>query len=239
MAVSPSSFSSHFPQKLDRVALVCIGILLVIILALVLSGDQQAPQVREFSWQDRQVGARDAAFVLRFSRPMDQASVVNSLKIQPSLPGRISWAGRRMVYTLDRPAPYGQRFSLRVENARDRFLAGDTHHQMPPFTAQFQTRDRQFAYIGADGDEVGRLVLYNLSSNKKQILTPPNLTVFNFEFYPLGDRILFSAAEAGRPNPMVEQQLYSVTTGVQINAPSDEWGGDQDQATASPAQQVT
>jgi hypothetical protein len=230
----------QFPQKLDRAALICIGILLAIIVALILSGEHSAPQVREFSWQDRQVGARDTAFVLHFSRPMDQASVKQNLKLDPDLPGRISWAGRRMVYTLDRPAPYGKKFTIQLQNAHDRFQSGDKPAPIQPFASQFQSRDRQFAYIGVDAEETGRLVLYNLSQGKKQILTPANLTVFNFEPYPHGDRILFSAAEPGSQSPMVEQKLYTVTTGIHIQPPPDLLGEELFIAsTPAPAQKVT
>ncbi len=46
--------------------------------------------------------------VLTFDRPMDHASVEKNLVIDPPLPGKLSWAGRRLAYTLTSPIPYGE-----------------------------------------------------------------------------------------------------------------------------------
>ncbi|HIK13838.1 MAG TPA: Ig-like domain-containing protein [Leptolyngbyaceae cyanobacterium M33_DOE_097] len=215
-----SPASSNFPQPLDRVAVIwmvalslCIGLLLVV-------GAQTAPRVRNFSWQTHQVGAEDTAFILTFNRPMDTASIEQNLKITPPLPtpGKVSWAGRRMAYTLSAPAPYGKEFQVTVEGGRDRF--GGDGSVMQPFVGQFRTRDRAFAYIGVKGEEAGRLILFNFKDQQKQILTPSNLTVMDFQPYPLSDRILFAAVER-RPEPvgLTEQKLYSVSTGIQIEPP--------------------
>lgn len=92
--VSPKSL-----QPIDRVAWGVMLVLSLLIGLLLLSGDRSSPRVRTFSWQDKQVGAEDIAFTLTFSRPMDQKSVENSLQIAPPLPGKVSWAGRRLAYT--------------------------------------------------------------------------------------------------------------------------------------------
>ncbi|MDJ0704326.1 MAG: hypothetical protein QNJ46_13660 [Leptolyngbyaceae cyanobacterium MO_188.B28] len=214
-------------QPLDRAAIALIAVLSVVIGGLLVVGDHASARVRDFSWQDRQVGAENAAFIMTFSRPMDPASIEENLKIQPSLPGRFSWAGRRMAYTLDVPAPYGESFEVSLDQARDRFSAateGETNFQ--PFRSQFETRDRAFAYIGLEGEEQGRLVLYNLTRGNKSILTPPNQVILDFKPYPLGDRILFSAtdSEAYRQG-LFNQELYSVTTGLNPIPPSLENSG--------------
>ncbi|MEW6497303.1 MAG: hypothetical protein AB1589_33090, partial [Cyanobacteriota bacterium] len=81
-------------------------VLSLLISILLWGGDRTSPYVRDFSWQDKPVGAADSFFILTFSRPMNQTSVEANLQIQPPLPGLISWAGRRLVYTLTNPAPY-------------------------------------------------------------------------------------------------------------------------------------
>ncbi|MGI0490035.1 hypothetical protein ACN4EK_31915, partial [Pantanalinema rosaneae CENA516] len=211
---------STFPQALDRAAIALMLLLSVLIGVLLWGGDRTAAQVRQFSWQNKQVGADDTAFILSFNRPMDQESVKQNLKIQPELPGKTSWAGRRMAYTLTMPAPYGTQFEVTLANARDRFAGGASRTVIKPFSAQFQTRDRAFTYIGTQGDEEGRLVLYNLTADQKLLLTPSDLVVMDYKFYPLGDRILFAAApRTKQPQGLLEQQLYSVTTGIQITPP--------------------
>jgi hypothetical protein len=213
-------------QPLDRAAITLMLILSVLIGGLLLGGDRTAPRVRDFTWQDKQVGAEDTAFILTFSRPMDRASVEENLRLLPPLPGKFSWAGRRMAYTLESPAPYGERFRLELEGARDRFTQpNESHNQMPMFVGEFRTRDRAFVYLGVTGEQAGRLVLQNLTTQQERILTPPELVVMDFEPYPQGDRVLFSASDrATQEQGGLDQKLYTVTTGIQVEAPAGDPG---------------
>lgn len=219
MPSDAQSPQSAFPQPLDRVAIVWILALSLLIGLLLLNGDRTAPRVRDFDWQGKQVGADDTAFILTFNRPMDFESVQQNLKITPGLPGKASWAGRRMAYTLTTPAPYGLEYTVELAGAKDRF-GGANRATLQPFKATFRSRDRAFAYIGVQGEEAGRLILFNLRDKQKQILTPPNLVVMEFKPYPLGDRILFAAIErTPQPQGPTEQKLYTVTTGIQVQPP--------------------
>lgn len=220
MQRSNASPSPSFWQPLDRAAIGLMLVLAMLIGVLLLIGDRAAPRIRDFNWQDRQVGAEDTAFILTFSRPMDHASVEQNLRLDPQLPGKVSWAGRRMAYTLNSPAPYGTLYQLQLQGARDRFTQNTSKNTLKPFVGRFQSRDRAFAYIGVEGEEEGRLVLYNLTRQQKQILTGKDLTVLEFEPYPLGDRILFSAvARTAQSQGLLEQKLYTVTTGIAIHPP--------------------
>ncbi|MDR9403512.1 MAG: Ig-like domain-containing protein [Halothece sp. Uz-M2-17] len=174
---------------------------------------QAQARVENFSWQDEKISADHRAFIIRFSRPMDQESVENNIKLNPELPGKISWSGKRMAYTLEQPAPYGTEYELTINGATDRL-----GNEMQFFQETFQTRDRAFVYLGVKGEEKGRLILYNLTQQEKTMLTPANLVVNHFQSYPQRDRILFSAIsqenwEAGK----LEQKLYTVTTGINKN----------------------
>lgn len=180
------------------------------------------PRVRQFSWQDQVVRAQDEAFIMEFDRPMNHESVENNLNIwlpeQPNvetpLPGKVSWSGRRLAYTLDFPAPYGNQYRLELEGAKEQFQGQDqTGQTLRPFTADFQTPDRVLAYIGVTGEERGRLILYNLTAQTQEILTPEDLVVTEFEPYSDGRRILFMAVERSQTKGILEQQLYRVTTG--------------------------
>ncbi len=198
-------------QPLDRLAQALMIVLAVVIGGMVLLGGPAASKVRSFTWKDRQVGADEMSFLLNFSRPMDHGSVEQNLIIEPPLPGRFSWAGRRMAYTLNFPAPYGNEFTLSLPQASDRFSGADA--KFVPFEARFESRERTFAYIGIDGDEQGRLMLYNLSTQSSTALTPEDWTVLDFKPYTQGDRILFAAADS-QLGEQQDQQLYTVTTGL-------------------------
>lgn len=198
-------------------------------------GDQGAARVREFNWQGQEVGAGDTALLLTFSRPMDRASVEENFRLDPPLAGKFSWAGRRMAYTLTEPIPYGAKtFTVEVSGARDRFSeVGEA--TMQPFRGQFQSRERALVYLGVSEEEASRLVLYNLTGQERQILTPQELVVLDFEPYPQGDRLLFSATdrqkfEAGEFDP----KLYTVTTGMRYKPLDPLSRANQEQPTTLP-----
>ena len=207
---------------LDRWAITVMGALTLAIGVLMLSGDHATARVRDFSWQNRQIGAEDKAFLLTFSRPMDAASVEEHLTIIPEIPGKMSWAGRRMAYTLEAPLPYGESFSVTLGQAQDRFSANtDQPSQFESFQGRFETRQRAFVYIGNEGEENNRLVFANLDTQERTILTPANLTVLDFKPYSLGDKVLFSASDANDPEGMLNQNIYTVTTGINPAPPKD------------------
>lgn len=221
MPRSPSSPHRSFPLAIDRVAIALMLLIAVVTGLLLWGGDRASAHVRNFTWQDKTIGADDTAFVITFSRPMDHQTVEKNLTITPQLPGKISWSGRRMAYTLNLPAPYGKDYTIQLQNALDYFSqAGGQQSAIRPFEAKFRTRDRAFAYIGVQGEEAGRLILYNLSQQQRLILSPKNMVVNDFKLYAMGDRILFAASErTTQPQGLLEQKLYRVSTGIQPNPP--------------------
>lgn len=221
MLKRPLSPRAH---PLDRFAIFAMAALGVVILVIILLGDHAAARVRDCSWCDRKIGSENIAFMMTFTRPMDAASVEGNLTITPPLPGKFSWAGRRMAYTLDVPAPYGETFRISLDQARDSFSADESNSaSFEAFESQFETRHRAFAYIGATGDEANRLVLNDLTQNTQKILTPENLIVLGFEPYPLGDKILLSAVDAATyQQGNLAPQLYTVSTGIPVNPPRDD-----------------
>ncbi len=166
------------------------------------------PQVENFSWQDRKIGASDRAFLLDFNRPVDRDSIENNLSIDPPLEGSISWAGNRLAYTLKNPAPYGEQYRISLLGGQQQYV-GEAGEQIKPFVSEFSTKDRAFAYIGSEGKRQGRLMLYNWTQQNKEVLTPEHLVVIDFEPYPSGDQILFSATEKNQD--ISQLQLYSVS----------------------------
>ncbi|MGM3305001.1 hypothetical protein ACSQ6I_03275 [Anabaena sp. WFMT] len=206
--------SYKFIQPLDRIAIALMLLLSLLIGFVILQGDAVKPIVRNFNWQNQQIGAEDTAFSLTFSRPMDTKSVEDNLKIDPPLAGKVSWAGRRMVYTLLTPAPYGTNYKVLLQGARDKFSEVEgKKREIQPFSGSFSTRNRALLYIGANQQEQGKLVLYNLTQEQKKVLTPQDIVVMDFEPFPNGEKILFSARSSKNPD-LLSAQLYTVTTGI-------------------------
>lgn len=213
-------------QSLDRIAITLIAGLAIVIAILLFQGDHSVPRVRSFTWQDKQIGVEHDRFVITFTRPMDRTSVETNLQINPPLPGKFSWAGRRLVYTLISPAPYGTEYQLSLEKATDKYASSQKLGAiLQPFNAKFRTRDRAFAYIGVEGQNSGQLMLVNLSvpEPKPIVLTPPDLVVSEFKPYPQGDRILFLANDRNSQRQgTLQQKLYEVTTGIHTNPPEQQ-----------------
>ncbi|HIK09227.1 MAG TPA: hypothetical protein IGS52_02995 [Oscillatoriaceae cyanobacterium M33_DOE_052] len=216
--LNPNGPAKNFPQPLDKVALALVLGLIVAIGVLLLSGEAAAPRVRSFTWQDRELSAPDRAFILTFSRPMNQKSVAENLRIDPPLPGKISWAGRRMAYTLTAPVPYGVQFQVQIQGARDTFSSSnDIRTLSEPFVGKFRSRDRVLVYLGVNPEEQGQLILYNLSANppRQLVLTPKDLVVQDYEPYPDGSKILFAAVPREATGKEVNlPKLYTVSTGI-------------------------
>ncbi|MGA9379652.1 MAG: Ig-like domain-containing protein, partial [Phormidium sp.] len=217
------TINRKFIYSLDRIAIALIVGLTIAIAILLFYGDHSVPRVRSFNWQDKQIGVEDDRFVITFTRPMDRASVETNLQINPPLPGKFSWAGRRLVYTVISPAPYGTEYQLNLQKATDKYSNSQKSAAiLSPFNARFRTRDRAFAYIGVEGQNSGQLMLVNLSASEPKpiVLTPPDLVVSEFKPYPQGDRILFLANDRNSQRQGIfQQQLYEVTTGIHTNSP--------------------
>ncbi len=210
--------------------MILMAVIMLVTLLVMVVGDNSSPYVREFSWQDQEIGADDTAFMMRFSRSMDRPKVESQLYITrlptaqtPSerlpisqiLPGKVSWAGKRMLYTPDKPLSYGNSYQLELQGASAANNQGQPIGRvMNIFASKFTVRDRLFAFIGTTGNNQGRLVLNQFGKGAEALLTPANLSVIDFRFAPKGAGIVYSAIPAvGRDSntPLLDsQQIYRV-----------------------------
>ena len=204
-------------HQFDWLVIGCILCLMIALLTLLGMGDKVPFQVKYFSWEGKKVGVKDKTFTLSFNRSVNTNSVEKNLIIEPPLPGRISWQGRTLIYTLDNPPIYGTNYQIKLENVQLSYK----DENLKSFVSLFSTRDRVLAYIGIEGEEKGRLILYNitnLNQPQKTILTPKDLMVTDFKIYPSSEKILFSAFEPNiRGNGLAKQELYTVTTGFNVD----------------------
>ena len=217
--------NNFLKQPIDKISFLLITIFSFLIVVLI-GGNRvcyqgkcifdNKPKVVEFSWKNKKIGAKDTAFYLVFDRPMSHESVEKNLKIEPKIDGRISWSGKRLVYTLNQIPSYGKNYYLSLRNAQEKFRGQEKLGDIiEPFMAKFQSRDRAFAYIGSQGEERGRLILNNSTQQIKTILTPEYLTVLDFKFTPNSEKIIFSAINKKDNNSeFKEVNIYQVTTGL-------------------------
>ena len=199
--------------------------LAIVTVILLWSGDRTLPQVRDFNWQDRHISAEDTAFTLTFNRPVDRTTVEKQLQIDPPLPGKISWAGSKLAYTLANPAPYGNTYQVSLKGAREA-VGNKSGKEIVPFQGQFQTPDRMFAYISsgeADSPQErlrqrGQIVIYNFKTQKPTAITPKDLVVTDFKIDRQSQTIVFTATDSktlqNNQPAIASQQVYSISTGI-------------------------
>ncbi len=218
-------------SQLDRAALTLMGILMALTVILLAIGDRSAPYVREFSWANRPVGAEDNSFALRFSRSMDRPNVEAKIQVKPDpsnsqsvfqpisqvLPGKISWSGKKMLYTLNTPVPYGNSYELRVQDVTAASNDGKPiGKEITPFVQVFSTREKMFGYIGTEGADRGRLMIQRIpptleNKNLEKLptpvaITPPEYLVKDFRFTPGGEGVFFTALLAINGNELLSRQ---------------------------------
>lgn len=222
MKLKLNIFAKKGLLPIDIAVIGAIGLFSIVIGAVLVIGDRTLPRATEFSWQDRQIGVQNNAFTLTFNRPMNWETVEEALEIDPPLPGKLSWKGQTLAYTLTDLPIYGTTYQIALEGAEEQPQAANREAKaLKPLKMELKTRDRAFAYLGAEKEEQGRLILYNETQAKRIPLTPPDLVVTNFQPYPDGDRLLFSAYDRQSTTANAPQQLYSVTTGLNYQPDSE------------------
>jgi hypothetical protein len=194
-----------------------MGGLAILTLILLWSGDRTLPQVRDFNWQNRSIGAEETAFMLTFNRPVDRASVEKQLQITPLLPGKIGWSGSKLAYTLLHPAPYGNTYRVSLTGAREA-IGKSSGKEIVPFQGQFQTPDRMVAYISTEATNRGRIVIYNFTTQKSTTISPVGLVVTDFKVDRYSQIIVFTATDTQTlrtdRSAIASQQIYSISTGI-------------------------
>jgi hypothetical protein len=202
---------------LDRLAMIFMAGVAIVTLILLWSGDRTLPQVRDFNWQDRHISAEDTAFTLTFNRSIDRAAVEKNLQITPPLPGKVSWAGSKLAYTLAQPAPYGNTYKVSLQGAKE-LIGKQKGKAMVPFTGKFRTPDRMFAYISSDVADRGQIVIYNFQTQRPTVISPKGLVVTDFKVDRASQKIIFTATDVktlqNNQPAIASQQVYSVSTGI-------------------------
>jgi hypothetical protein len=210
----PSRSKKYF-QRFDLVVLVAILVLSALIALVLVQGDRTILRVTNFSWKNKAIGVEDRWFTMTFNRPVARESVEKNLIVKPSLPGKISWTGQKLVYTLTELPIYGNNYQLILKGASKSY----SHDFIETYVNVFKSHDRAFVYLGVEEQERGQLILVNITQKTKKALTPRDLVVTHFEIYPKSDKILFSAFERGSWSKGIDkQQLYTVSTGLNFQS---------------------
>jgi hypothetical protein len=202
-------------SPLDRAALTLMALLLILTVALLAIGDRSKPYVREFNWQGQQIGAEDTALSLGFSRLMERQQIERHLlvavgkntlgPIKEVLPGKISWSGKKLFYTLDRPAPYGNSYRLSLQAGTAADLKGrSVGRTLQPFRGSFNSRPLRLAFISTAAAHRGQLMVGKFG-DPPQAVSPVGLAVREFRWLPDDRGLIFAAVG---PDASKGPQIY-------------------------------
>ncbi len=164
------------------------------------------PFVEDFNGSVGLITARQSQLVLKFNRPMDFDSVSQNFQITPQLPGQFFSSGRRLVYSLEHPARYGQRYSVAIDDAVD--YQGRV--MQDPFQSTFSTPEPRYLGLGVQGDLASRLLLKNLVDGSTETLSIDELKVTQFRVTAKGSDfpIVYYFGSLGS---VQEQDLYQIS----------------------------
>ena len=138
------------------ITLVCISVTIV-------RGNQVIPQVTFFNAEEQEIHPSSKQLYFTFNREMQKKTVESSFIIDPYIPGKFSWVGKKMVYTFTKNLKYGKKYDIYIEEGTDVY---NKHSDDILFTSRFYTSPRTLYYIGVTGDEKDRLISYNIENGK-------------------------------------------------------------------------
>lgn len=195
--------------RLDKIfGIITCGLLTVITL-LIIGGDRTVPRVVQFSHEGKIVSAKTSQLSFTFNREMDKRSVEDGFVTDPPLDGTFSWSGRKAAFTLAIPLDPAITYTLRLRNARD-----TRGVPLAEYVTHLQTRTPLLSYIGTEGNELRKILLYDLLSKEKRILPTEDLSILSIYPHPSGRYILFFALDKAAPKATSleeYQELYSIS----------------------------
>ncbi len=169
------------------VALAGLGLLLGVGLAAGLA----LPRVAGFApLPGSQSAASLAPVRITFSRPMDHAAVEAGLRLEPNVPGRITWEGNTLVFTPAQPWPLGS--AVTVTLAAGRSQRGLPLLGRPVWT--FTIGQRRLAYLA--GSPANLWVMPLTGGGRAQALTAEPQGIYDYAVSPDGSQLVYAARRA-------------------------------------------
>jgi Tol biopolymer transport system component len=180
-----------FSDRLDRVAVGFIAVLLAIIAIVIVRGDQVGVQIIRTApaANDNGVGTR-SQLVLAFSEPMPSASLQGRILITPELSGALRWNGTTGFYVPDRPLVADTTYTVTVlpgaRSERGRLML----HEL---TWSFRTGHPRVIYL-SPATEAGNLYVKEIGPDSlERPITSEPYGVFDFAVSPDGRQVVYSA----------------------------------------------
>lgn len=103
---------------------------------------------------------------LTFSDRMNMQSAQRAFGISPSVKGTFNWSGNEVLFTPRKPLSYATRYTVSVRaSAKD----ASGRHLFRAFRASFTTQQEHLLYLGARGNQRGRLFLASVDGHQRVV----------------------------------------------------------------------
>ncbi len=178
-------------DRLDRAALAFVAALLVIIILLIVRGDQVGVRVTRTAPVDLTQGVSTRAQVaLTFSEAMPAAAMDGRIQISPPLSGTWRWSGTTAYFVpagvLQQDTAYTVTVLPGAQSAKGRMM-------LHGLTWGFRTGHPRVVYLYPTTD-IGNLYVQEVTQNAtRRRLTDEPLGIYDFAVSPDGLRIVYSA----------------------------------------------
>lgn len=196
-------------KKFDSWIATLLVVLALAILVLVLIGDRSFPKVAEINLKTIINPAEQKFVELTFNRLMDRKSVEDAFKIEPSITGKFSWAGRSLLFTPDKSFQYGEKYKLTIaETAHSQ----DGKNLEKKYQMNFGAQSLKIAYLGLEGADKNKIIFADLSGKKEKTLTDGSFLIQKFIPAPDGKSIYILASKKDSSDKNPEIYLIDVAT---------------------------
>lgn len=163
-------------KTFEKIVAVIIGILILLIAGIAVLEDWSGPKVNSVNMPDF-VENNQAGIKIEFSELMNRKSVESNLKIEPALPFKFYWQGKKLILNPMEAWQTAMNYKLiipnLVEDERGRKISAD-------YVKEFQTPKTEVIYIGTDGEEKNRIIIRDLDGGKVKEYLDGNLLIKKF-----------------------------------------------------------
>ena len=174
------------PTRLDIISALFCTLVLTIALTLVVIQKQAPISVKSFELENlSEVSPDKKQWSFLWSEDVDPNLIEQAIKISPAIPYKISWLGKKMVLTLDEPMDYNTHYKLEIS---------------PFYETEFKTKNASILAIErTQGNNA--LIQFNLEKQEKEILTPNELWVVEYQKPKNANLVYFFASEKENYDP--------------------------------------
>jgi Tol biopolymer transport system component len=132
----------------------------------------------------------DPQIQITFSDLIDRSGFAGNFKITPYLPGKISWVGKKMVFTPDQNLNYQDSYTISLETG----IISERGTKLPEeVNLNFKMPEPEFLLLETSLGQ-GRLAKINVLNQAVQYLSPEGKVVKNYDYDQTEKRLLYLAS---------------------------------------------